>query len=633
MTVAVQSDLVPDLMAEEEARIADELYSLHQTTLDNYAEVRSSWLLNVHFAMGNQWVRVLPRNFTIVPAGDIPKGHVRETVNLIRPRVRSYVSTACSRPVLWTAEPGSDDLRDEIAARKTAGILDLQARLWKMRQKEIRAVKWACWTGTGYLQTYYDEDAGEQDPVQGFRLDAPSPFDILPDPAANGEEDCAWMFRTHLLNAKRAQLLWPEFEKDLVPDRSYDLDPTTAAMLDAAQGQFVGQMSRDSNRPKDRIVMLEYWEVPNRQFPQGRRAVLAGKRLVEYHDYPARKLPVRPIYYEIVPGRYLGQSMVGGIIQTQKTFNRRLSAGLESLNYCSHPKLLVPRKAKLVDGAWTVEAGEKVHYDYPYKPEVIEPPGLPSHFFRVLEMQEAHLDSQTSQPESARGERVPGMRSGRGIALMQEKAVQAMQDTVVSLADALTDVGQYTMEHWQARVPEPVALKYLGQDGSVEVGMFYASDVRTDVRVNAEDIEPQSAEIKASNVRNDVQQGILTPTEAKRHLGYLTTRERTYKARHEGAARAELAWIMAGRNPPVYPWQDQEIHFDVHSLDFAGQDFHTWPQAAQRAAWEHMSATDAQMRQAPQAEGAPGAAPGPTTPTDPGVDVNEENALRRAIGM
>ncbi len=647
MAVAQQTEPVgPDLTADEETHIFDDIRTRYDMALECYAEIRAQWLLNIHFAMGNQWVKILPHSSTVIPVGDVPKSRVREVVNLIRPRVRMYVATAASRDTNWKGTESSDDLYDEIAARKSSGILSMYAREWKLTQKKIRALKWAAWTGTGYFQPYYDEEAGRLDPVQGFRLDTPSPFDVLPEPAASSDEDCQWMFRVHLMHIKRAHLLHPDFAKDLIADRDFSLDAASVALLDSVQGSFTGRTSASDGRPKDRIVLLEYWELPSDEFPQGRRALLGGKRLIEYHDWPAAKLPIRPVYYEIVPGRYLGQSQVGGIIGQQKSFNRRLSAMLETLNYHSHPKLLVPRKAKILKSAWTTEPGEKVAYDFPFKPEVVPPVNLPSHAFRLLESQQGWMDSITNQPEAARGERVPGMRSGRGYALIQEKAAQSMQDTTVTLADALTDVGQYVMEHWQERVPQPVAVQYLGQDGDVETDIFYHSDVRKDIHVDVSDVEPESKETKEANIRNDLTQQIITPPEAKRALGYSTSRDRAYRTRHENCARRELYQIKNGVNPPVYPWHDQEIHFDIHGLDFVAKDFDTWPDAAKQAAWDHMQAHDAQMQQQPTAEsGAPtpaGSGAPPVQPPNPGqslspntqgVDVATENDLRNRMGM
>jgi len=128
---------------------------------------QSRWYRNIAFLGGQQWIRWNKRLSTVDELPRTKDWHVRLTLNLLRDVIHRMVSAVTRGDPRFFGVPQSATEGDRLSARAVGRYLD---HVWESNYLsgllEDEVLIWAMTTGRGWVQPYWDPDAGDVNHVR-----------------------------------------------------------------------------------------------------------------------------------------------------------------------------------------------------------------------------------------------------------------------------------------------------------------------------------------------------------------------------------------------------------------------------------------------------------------------------------
>jgi hypothetical protein len=268
-----------------------------------------------------------------------------------------------------------------------------------------------------------------------------------------------------------------------------------------------GSQQNDAVSDEDTVRVLEYFEKPGAQFPEGRYVVIANGVLLHEEDmlpHPKRRFPIIPYYGRFVPGRLWGKGWPEDLVDQQRELNKVESQIIENKNMCGRPKWAVDRKAGLDDDALHSGPGEIVEYDGDKgKPPVqIAPVPLPAYVSGMPEQIIDRMRNISGVHEVSSGAGVPGgVSSGVAIDLLQQQDDSRLSIPNIFAGQAFREMDQQALEMVQVSYTEPRLVRTFGKDQEDEAMAFMGTDLRGNTEVGLEASEGVSDSVAALRQR------------------------------------------------------------------------------------------------------------------------------------
>lgn len=389
-----------------------------------------AWRLNLNFLVGNQYSYITPR-------GDIETSEKqyfwqsREVFNHIAPIVESRLSKLQRVRPTVTVRPYTDNTDDILAAQRSETVLGATFERINFPRLISEATVWSEVCGTSFYKIQWDTGLGNGLPDNpeikegDLSLEVVPPFEIYPDSNECAElNDCASIIHAKTLSLAHIKNL---YNIDLDAQEIYTSNPYN--------------ISTGSNAEPSAVV-IERYEAPTRDLPEGRLVIVAGNKLLYVGKLPytcgengTRTFPFVKQISTRKPGSFWGSSVIERLIPIQRSFNAVKNRKFEYLN-------------RLVFGVLAVEEGsvnkDELQDDglYPGKmlvyrqgstpPAFLKEENLPSAFNEEEEKLKKEFVTVSNNPDiMSSGESAVRLASGTALNLIIEQD----NDKLTTIAD------------------------------------------------------------------------------------------------------------------------------------------------------------------------------------------------------
>ncbi len=346
------------------------------------------WELNLNFATGNQYCDIDGRGEIFEQEKEF-FWQTKGVFNHIAPVMETRLAKLSRVTPKVSVRPSSDDDKDVEKASLAEMLIGEAFKRADVDTVVKRVTEWSELCGTAFYKVIWNNNGGEEiGAVDGKRLyegDVKiipvSPFEIFPDNLYTEEvTDCSSIIHARALPVREIK------ERYGVDVLGQDVD--VFGMTSA--GNFSNSKTQAVHVMHDAVTVIEKYEKPSVEFPDGRLIVVAGGKLLYYGDLPYVKdgdlkgvFPFVKQTSVAVPGQFFGKSVVERLIPVQRAFNAVKNRKHEFLNRLSTGIMTVEDGAIDTDDLATdgLSPGKVIVYRQGAKaPEIMAETNLPPSF-------------------------------------------------------------------------------------------------------------------------------------------------------------------------------------------------------------------------------------------------------------
>ncbi|HAJ77706.1 MAG TPA: hypothetical protein DCO89_01380 [Clostridiales bacterium] len=454
------------------------------------------WQLNMNFVTGNQYC-------SITDVGEIEEyskqyfWQEREVYNHIAPILESRIAKLGKvRPTLSVAPNSSSEI-DVGSAKVSRKILNAIQHNLKLSEKIAEATNWSEICGTSFYKILWNSDCGEilgytkeNMPIKKGEVDISvcSPFEIFPDSSTTETVDD----QTSIIHAKPYKI--SQIEKiwgiSVLPE-SIDVLTLSNSNVAGGLGYTASVPKIMSERATDSAVVIEKYEKPSVEYPNGRVIVVAGNRLLAMGELPyinkAENKRGFPFIRQVSlpqPASFWGISVVERLIPVQRSYNAIKNRKHEFLNRIAMGILSVE------DGSVDIESLEieglspgkvLVYRQGSTPPKIMETNQLPTAF----ENEESKLLEEFSHIAgisdlSVARETYSSNMSGVALELLISQESDRLQTTIDSIKNALKEIGGQVLRLYKQFASAKRLGKIVDDNGEIELFYWNNSDISSD---------------------------------------------------------------------------------------------------------------------------------------------------------
>ncbi len=297
------------------------------------------WELNLNFLLGNQHCAITPRGDLAVEDKSFywqNKGVYNHIAPILDSRLARFEKVTPEVSV----RPKSDDDKDVESAFIAEKLIAEAFKRCDFSAVTKKVTTWSESCGTGFYKIVWNTNGGNKigkvngkDVFEGDVDILPvSPFEIFPDSIYNGDlKDCKSIIHAKAMSVKDVKEKYGVIVEGglvnvnrLVEEKNFSQDKTTVGTL------------------KDAVIVIERYEKPSKEYPNGRLDTVAGGKLLYSGDMPyingnneSRDFPfVKQISFAS-PGMFFGTSIIERLIPIQRAFNAIKNRKHEFMNRLS----------------------------------------------------------------------------------------------------------------------------------------------------------------------------------------------------------------------------------------------------------------------------------------------------------
>lgn len=466
--------------------------------------IESKWLLNINFMLGNQYSTVAPTG-DIVDYGKQYYWQEREVYNHIAPIIETRLAKFARVNCKVNVRPASSDDKDIETAK-------LSAKLIEATQNDNGFVKlfgnanyWAELTGTVFYKVLWSATSGKVIGALDGRavregeariIVCPS-YEVYPDSLGAADVSaCRSIIHAKAYPVQTIEDIWG------VKVGGGDVSVINMDVSDGAGG--FGYTSKNlkvySDVKNGHAIVIERYEAPSKERPEGRLAIVAGDKLLYEGALPyingkdgARTFPfIRQTAFES-PGSFYGVSVIERLIPVQRAYNAVKNRKHEFINRLSVGVLAVEDGSVDIEGLEDegLSPGKIITYRQgSTPPQLMSPGSVPSEFRdeedRLLaEFQSVSGVSNMLNVSTAALTSV----SGYALSLLLEQDYSRLSVTTESIRAAVKEICKHILRLYRQFAKHSRLLKISGENGSVEVDSFIGSELNSDDIVMESDSE------------------------------------------------------------------------------------------------------------------------------------------------
>lgn len=312
----------------------------------------TQWELNMNFLMGNQYC-------CVGPSGEVEEfekqfyWQEREVYNHIAPVVEARLAKLLSLKPNMTVVPASGDDRDVKTAKLSKKIVDAVYNKLCVSGIISEANNWSEVCGTSFYKITWNSEKGSvisQDENGKFyngEVDVTvcPPFEIYPESSSCSDiNSCKSLIHAKAYHVDDIKKIWG------VDVKGEDIDVFTLDNVQAIGGYgYFGNVSKVVNGVRNNYaIVIEKYEMPSVDFPNGRLIIVAGDKLVHLSELPyingndgERSFPFIKQTCIEHPGCFWGSSIIERLIPIQRSFNTLKNRKHEFMNRLSMGVLTV----------------------------------------------------------------------------------------------------------------------------------------------------------------------------------------------------------------------------------------------------------------------------------------------------
>lgn len=590
---------------DDDGQIVDFVKQRWERRDEHRLNYERQWYINIAQYLGYQYHTWDGHTSSMVlpPA---PSYRVRLVANRLMPIVRKVVSKLLRARPEWVVIPATQEEEDQMIARIGAKVLHYYWRTHHLDKLIVKAATWMGCTGNVFMRVIWDPTKGAPVPIDEEQIlalpeqyqefarrgifmgdlsfELVTPFELDPDPEALELEESTHILHTRARSLAYLEDRYGEVAEGITPDASDDssLGRYWDKRVRTLSGPFgVGRQSEEAESYS--VLTHSLWLRPTPRYPQGIHVVVAGGRVLQKGQLPhgLDEIPYVHLQEIPVPGRFWATCALEQAIPLQSEYNTGRSRLCEVRNLMAKPKWLVPRGSGVGDHQLTSEAGEKVLFNYPYRPEQVNiaPPG--EIHYRLLEYALKDIEDGSAQHEVTQARAPSGVRSGTAIAQLQEQDDQMLAPTFLTFEHAFSRLGAMALKLLAQNATEDRILSIVGKDKEIETMVFSGKNL---LGQNADkpgvdyfDVEcqmgsqlPLSRQGRIDYVVQLVNSKILDPVGDRKLILRaleLGTEEPVFNEEQldRQTARRENLQLTQGMMVMTNDWDNDEVHLEEHT--------------------------------------------------------------------
>lgn len=607
------------LSQDNAAKMLGEVTELFQDAVSAFRVKRLDRAIE-NGAMYRGWHEIVRDGSFNVSVTD-PQGEANESLPISRMLVKAAVaSTLRNMPNIEIAA-SKDDPRSRAKAEATERLARTLLRT-KLDQDELhRVVSWSKQTGAGWIKAFWDQGAGRAVPVpyDGFtdaELKAresddgfggrslPPVFegdlayefipttDGYPDPSAKSRRELRHFFHVKMMPIYRLNDLFPKDYFGEPTERRWSIGPHTQerrafeALGDQDELWESGSNIRTSQL-NTLAEIVEFWELPSRQFPFGRFVAFSDSMILAMGRNPLHPVRLPFILFQgdnLVPGSLYSDGLLEDVRTLQVSTNRTMNKMREWVDKMLNAHLLVPFQSGIDKNIWGDKPGQIINYQKGYAPTPLAPPEIPSSMFSYLNEQIERAKMVTGYSDIGRGD-LPSNISGRSVAFATENEQAMREPDTASHRRAVLECIQHGLWLIRQFYNDGRLIQMIGENGKVELAEFLEDDYDWDADLVPEIYSgrPNSHTARVSEVLEFHGAQLFgddpASERARRMLGGDYANMATYDPFAEDRSRAkrEQLTFLKGQPLQVQFYDTDRIHLEEHNKVRRSLEFEEWP--------------------------------------------------------
>lgn len=490
----MKKENLDNIMYEEQ--LVSEVISDFKNRQTERKNFELQWQLNMNFLMGNQYC-------SIGPAGDIEDAdkeyywQEREVYNHIAPIIDARISKLTNMKPSMTIIPASGDERDIKTAKVSKKIVNSIYNKLAVSGIISQANKWSEVCGTSFYKITWNnqkggfvgqDSTGKSVLAGDVEVTVCPPFEIYPESSSSADiSDCKSIIHARAYHVDDIKNIWG-VEVAGSDVNVFSLDNTTQS---TAFGFFAENTKIVNGVRKDYAIVIERYEAPTVEFPNGRLIIVAGDKLVYIGELPylngsdgERCFPFIRQTSVAHPGCFWGSSIIERLIPLQRSYNTIKNRKHEFMNRLSMGVLTVEDGS--VDTENLEDEGLSPGKILVYR-QGATPPSFMS-FGRVpvdFASEEANLINEftiISGVSDLMRNSLANYANISGVALQRliEQDDSRIASTVESVKEAIKNMGKHVLRLYRQFASVPRISKIVGDNGEIEVFYFNSSDISSD---------------------------------------------------------------------------------------------------------------------------------------------------------
>lgn len=497
--------------------VLSDLFADFYSRQDERRKLEKQWELDLEFLAGNQYCEISPR-------GEVEEEEKyyywqnRGAFNHIAPIIDSRVAKLTKmKPIMSVKAAGAEESDVKNAKLATALVNSSYQRL-SLGDVISKTTGWSESCGTGFYFIGWNPDAGkllgEVDGKKVFEgdvvVESVSPFEIYPDSLCyENIENCESIIRARAM--KTADV-----------ERLYGItvageDVKVFGVDKAATGKSIVH---------DSVLVLEKYERPTADFPDGRLIVACEKTILYMGELPyvngvegRRGFPFVKQNSIDKAGCFFGMSMVERLIPVQKAYNAVKNRKQEFLNRLTMGVVAVEDGSVDTDelAEEGLSPGKIIVYRQGANPPALMGTGtMPTDLNREEDRLLNEFILLSGVSEFSRSTDVAAGTSGVALQLLIEQEDARLNAVTENVRSAIRETAKQMIRLFKQFATSTRLLRTAGEQGKVELYYFNSSDLGSDdVVFDTENELSYTPAQKKSAVYELIDAGLLTDDTGK----------------------------------------------------------------------------------------------------------------------
>lgn len=561
----------------------------------------SQWQLNMNFLMGNQYCGVGFDN-EVLQYDKQFFWQEREVFNHIATIIEMRLSKLNRVRPKMTVVPTSTDESDIKTAKLSKKIVNNIYNKEDMSNIIANATKWSEITGTSFYKIFWDNMSGitvakDEDgnvlKTGDVGICAVSPFEIYPDSVSCEElRDCRSIIHAKAYDASEVERIWGK-KVDGEDINVFSLDSTSRG-LGGLDYTGIATKIISTTKPNN-VVVIERYERPSINYPNGRLTIVASNTLLYNGELPylngsdgERDFPFVKQVCSPIMGSFWGSSIIERIIPVQRAYNAVKNRKHEFINRLSMGVLAVE------DGSVDVENLEEeglspgkilVYRQGANAPGFMANAHVPPEFASEEEKLLTEFKVISGVSDLLNMTQTYANTSGVALQLLIEQDSARLSVTSDQVKFAIKEIARHILRLYKQFAMAPRLLKIVGDNGDLEMIYFNASDITSDdVAFEADSELNESLAQRRSMIFDLLNAGLLYDENGKLSnrmrikalelLGFgLWENVQDINELHKNKAENENASFLSGKDVVVKEIDDHNIHIQEHIAFMLGGEY------------------------------------------------------------
>ncbi len=480
-------------MSKYEDEIVAQVVADFKKRQEQRRPIELNWRLNMNFVLGNQFAEISPK-------GDITEvdrqyfWQQREVYNHIAPILETRLAKLArvkARPIVRPVT--SDDL-DVASASLATKLIDAVCKDNEFASLLAQANMWSEITGSAFFKVVWDKDAGKAiDQANEIRegdvkISLCPPFELFPEDVSIADIDKqSSIMHVKALTVDEVKKIW---NKDVKGGEVnvFTFDNTQVA---GGLGYTATLPKIVSEKREDSVTVIEKYEKPTKEHPNGRLIIVAGDKLVFDGELPfvngedkTRTYPFARQQCLENLANFFGTCVVERIIPVQRAYNAVKNRKHEFMNRIALGVFAVEDGSCDTDNLEEegLPPGKILVYRQGSTPPMMLAPGqIPAEFSREEEKLLNEFTMISGVSEVTTYSQVPtNVASGTAISLLLEQDDTRISLTADSLRDCIKRVGKHILRLYRQFAKVPRVKRIVGDNGEVELASFSSGNIESE---------------------------------------------------------------------------------------------------------------------------------------------------------